>query len=378
MSTSSLRNRIQLVLLAVVLVGSGLRAYQLALATAKPRDAEVPSGDFVVNGLAVSAVSLDMDVVWEDKDVPWQLPIRNRTANTVHIKDFVVSCGCVTIEPRSLSIAAGETATLQLRFDVTHRAPVEIGLDRRQFHQELRPVFRDIGVSRSGWLMRGIVRSRVTLDTAFVQFGEEPVQDQPPASRKLVATVHVPAERLEATVDPPMATVEVIRRTSSPARFDLSVTPQPALPPGSFQGNLVLNLRSAGGERLPGLTVPVAGNVQPAVRALPARLLLGSKPLGQVAEATVVLQAPATSEYVVDHIETDSPDVHVEPVRVEGAPPGRAFRVTQQVTKEGDQTSTVRFVIRKSGRVPVPLTMDVCYRGEATNRPVEQGTRKQP
>jgi hypothetical protein len=49
-------------------------------------------------------------------------------------------------------------------------------------------------------------------------------------------------------------------------------------------------------------------------------------------------------------IETDSPDVTVTSLPVQGAPGARAYRVTQRISKPGDQSHTARFVCTKAGR----------------------------
>ena len=109
--------------------------------------------------------------------------------------------------------------------------------------------------------------------------------------------------------------------------------------------------------------------MQPEVRPLPAQVLFGSRPVGDKAEDFVVLQAPAGIDPVLERAEADSPDVHVEPIVVSGSPPGRTFRITQYVSKEGYQKSCVRFALRTAGRHPVEVAVDVSYTGFARRQP---------
>jgi hypothetical protein len=51
-----------------------------------------------------------------------------------------------------------------------------------------------------GWKLTGTVKSRVTLDSLAIYFGESPVEGQTPAPRTVIATTHLPAEGLTATV----------------------------------------------------------------------------------------------------------------------------------------------------------------------------------
>src|SRR5207248_1944653 len=119
-----------------------------------------------------------------------------------------------------------------------------------------------------------------------------------------------------------------------------------------------------GGDRQLGAVLPIAGHVQPEVRIIPARVLLGSRPISQVAEATVVLQIPPGEDWTLDHVEVDSPDLRVEVVRVNGVPEGRTYRLVQKVTKEGDQSSIARFVLRTGGQKLNRVETEVAYRGE--------------
>jgi hypothetical protein len=85
--------------------------------------------------------------------------------------------------------------------------------------------------------------------------------------------------------------------------------------------------------------------------------------VGQSAEAVVTLQAANESSVLIDHWETDSADTTVEAMQRPEFPKGRAFRVSQKVTKEGDHRTVVRFIMRTPGHSSETLTMEVFYRG---------------
>jgi len=97
---------------------------------------------------------------------------------------------------------------------------------------------------------------------------------------------------------------------------------------------------------------------------VPASLLLGVRRVGRVAEAAVVLQAPSAGRWKIDHTEVDSPDVSLEPVPG-GTRAATAFRVRVKISREGPQTSAVRFFIRRPGHDLEPVPMNVCYDGDA-------------
>jgi hypothetical protein len=203
------------------------------------------------------------------------------------------------------------------------------------------------------------------LNPLYVHFGEMAVHDQAPPRRKVVVTAHVPVDGLEAFPNPAIATVEVKRSKEDPSRFELTVAPLPTLPPGPFSCTVSVTIQEAGCGRCPAATFPVAGQMMPEVRPFPAKLLLGSGPIGSTVEGVVVLQAPPEAGVVVESIQIDSADVHLRPMAVEGMPGGRTYRVTQRVSEAGDHSSVVRFVIRKAGGPLQNATMEVWYRGEA-------------
>jgi hypothetical protein len=354
---------------AAVVVISCVGAYQLAVYLARPSGGlpqAVPDhpANIEIGGLVVATADLDLGDVWEDRAFSVALPVMNRTAEPIHVLDFTTSCSCTSVEPRSLDIPAGERRDVRLTIDLTRRGPAEMGAPERTFQVEANPVIRGTPVARSGWPLHGVVHSRVTFDPLFLHFGASAVSDQPPPTRTVHARVHVPCRTLRAEVKPPLGTVEVSRVDGEQDRFDVRVAPLPSLAPGSFQFEVVVDVVSSDGEPLPGAVIPVAGAMQPEVRALPARLFLGAKPVGKEAEAEGVLQVPDGAEWVVDHIETDSPDLSVETAKAPGLPNRRAFLVRAQVTKEGDGKSLVRFFVRKPGRELTPLTMEVNFHGE--------------
>src|SRR5258708_30912428 len=148
-----------------------------------------------------------MSEVWEEKSVPWRLGVRNQTGASIEIRDFVTSCGCMVVEPRQLTIPAGETATLELTFDLTHRLLSEAGQDQRPFEVAISPILAHGSIRGHAWRVHGVIKSRVTLDSPTVHFGERPILGHPPVVRKVRATVHIPNEGLEVIVDPKAATV---------------------------------------------------------------------------------------------------------------------------------------------------------------------------
>jgi hypothetical protein len=368
----------RLFLLLVFLSVSFIAAWWGAVVGRQAREASVkplPAVE-VIAGLAVAKADLNMGEVWEEKEVAWRLPIRNQTGTSIAIRNFGTDCGCTLVEPRSLTIPAGTTATLNLTFDLTHRLLQDMGQERRPFAISLHPILARGRPRGPGWQVHGTVKSRVTLDTLAVDFGERPVHGKPSVARKVLAAVHVPVESIEVKLNSAIATALVARRKGSGAQFEIAIKPNPDLSPGTVLTQAEINVRTPTGERLRGATLPVSGHMQPEVRVLPARVLLEGKAIGESAEAIITLQG---EEPKVDHIETDSPGLLVEPVEIATSLKGRTYRVRQKVEKLGDQTSIARFVLRKRDQTLVTMQVEVCYRGERakTDRSLTT-TRKQP
>ncbi len=333
-------------------------------AWSKAPPSEPPPDFHEIKGLVVKQRDLDLGTVWEDDNLHYRLPIENPTDSDIRVVDFVPSCWCLDITPRSLLIPAGQTKVVDVALDLSHRAPGEIGLVEREFGEEITPVFDKGKYHGHGWRLHGISKSRLTLDTLSVDFGEAPVRGQSPVPRKVLARVHVPVDHVEVTTEPTIAIAKIEHHKNHPNIFELSISWNPALPVGQFKTQARIEVISPAGERLRGATLPISVRMQPEVRLLPSRLILGSKPIGEKLEAVVVVQAPAQATIAFDHIETDSRDLHVEPVAVEGVSAGRAYKITQIVRKEGDQTSNVKFFIKAEKKPTTPMEMQVCYRGE--------------
>jgi len=335
------------------------------LAAERRRGRRGAPAEYECDGLTVSAADLDLGEVWNISEFIRDLAIRNKTGADKKIEDFATSCFCTAVEPRRLTIPAGGAATVHVRIDPNHRSPDEANLAARPFAVEIKPI-QDVSLPhRAGWTMHGLFKSRVTLNVLTVHFGQDVAQGAPPPTRTVLATVHMPFQRLAARLEPPsIGTVDVGRDAVKPDRAEIRITPSNTLPTGPFKGAVVVDVVDMDGNALPGATLPVAGDVQPGARLLPARVILGAHPVGTAAETVVVLQAPADAAWTVDRIETDSADIFVEATTAEGIPTGRAFRVRQKAAREGNQTDTVRFVVRKGGGPPITLPMEVTCLGE--------------
>jgi hypothetical protein len=323
--------------------------------------------DEVIHGLAVPRDSLDLGEIWEAKEFKCLVPLQNTTSGPIHIKQFLVSCNCSSVSPREMTIAAGETADITLRIDLTHRLPKEIGRPLREFAVDVQPIVNAPTKQSGLWRVHGHVKSRITLDTDYLQFGESPVFGEAPVIRRVVARTHVPTQGLLVEVKPAFVNVRVERRGDN--RFDLFISPDKELRPGRFLTELGIDLVLPTGQTMPGVSLPIAGTLQRALRILPAQIFLGSHPIGSTAEAFAVLQLPANTTASVQRIESSSEDLTVVPAAVEELAAGRAFRISGRIRNGGDQTGTLRFIVRNADGHLDEVTVEVAYRGVGPGTP---------
>jgi hypothetical protein len=321
----------------------------------------------IVEGLSVDPAALDLGEVWEDDAYVHTLLIRNDNPSPVEVTRFFVSCGCAGVEPQSVSLAPGQTAEVHLKLDFARRTLNDLGRASRPFSVSVGPLLKSSGtmMPSGGWELRAVIKSRVTLDKLSLHFGDEPIQNASPLTRKVHATVHVPDTSLRVSAADNAVSWKIDPHADRPDEFDVAVSTNAAvLKAGPFKTTLNIDVVTTEGDVLPGVKLPIAGTVRPEVRPVPASILLGVRRLGQVAEATVALQMPPGEQWDVERMEVDSPDVKIEPVMAD-ARSGKAYRVRVQVSKEGPQVSEVRFFVRKPGREVAPVAMAVSYDGDA-------------
>lgn len=324
-------------------------------------DREPPPSILEVNSLTAISKNLALGEVWEQKDFAYDLPIRNPSKSEVQVVDVRTSCGCTDVEPRRMRIPAEADATLRVGIDLFHRDRSEIGQALRPFAVEVTPITNQLGTGKSGWRLAGVIRSRVTLDVLNIHFGEEAIHAQKPAVRRVLATAHVPLRDLQVELAPPIGQATVVSRTEN--RFVIEIAVSPALNIGPFSGEMIVTGVDQEGTPRRAAILPIAGVMQPEIRMLPASVTLTPQPVGTVAEATLVLQAPESAEPVVHQVETSTSDLSVVAVEVPGIPKGRAFRISQRVTAFGDMMSGAVFVVRVGQNPEQRVKVDIRVHG---------------
>jgi hypothetical protein len=309
---------------------------------------------------------MDFGEVWEQKSFTHEFFVRNNTSAAFPV-NFGVSCDCLDVEPHTLKLTSGESRPIRVSFDLTSRQGHQRGMPLREVRYAIRPYRADQpnGDTGPAFVLSGRVRSRVTLDTLRADFADMLIAGQSNEPLRIAAALHVPADRVEADVAAPHLFRAEIVRTGDGPTFAILLHPAPDMPPGKFRTELVVTV-VVGGARTAAGWLPVVGDVQPEVRPLPARVWLGSKPVGDTLETVVALQrpGPADRRAVVERVETDAAHVAVDPTPEPLGTGALAYRVRVRVSGPGDHSETIRFVVRRHGRGPETVTTELNYRGE--------------
>jgi hypothetical protein len=175
-------------------------------------------------------------------------------------------------------------------------------------------------------------------------------------------------------VDSRIATVNVHEERKS--QFEIVVAPQATMCAGPFKTEMKINLILPDGQSLPAATLPVTGQTQAEIQAIPDRVFFGSRPIGTTWKAVVCLQARSKFEFAVERIVTEWPDVRVDNISLQGASPGQTFCVTQRIAMPGDQKSIIQFHLRKADSLSFVLPMEVSYRGEVVKEQAREERKK--
>jgi hypothetical protein len=348
------RKVLALAMLAIAVVA----AYWLGAAIKKPES----------SALVVSPEDLALGEVWETKDYRKTLRITNQGREDADILDFVTSCSCVQVEPRSLVIPAGAQREVCLKIDLTLRCRLDLGQAERAFEAGIAAVTRPKTASAtrndlSRWVIQGKIKSRVTFDPMQTEFWGC-VRGRKRAPVLVTAKVHVPFARFEVLADPALATVRVLREAEDRNTFRLEVSPSDRLPAGAFHFEVPAKIETTEGKSVDGSVLSVAGEMQEVVVPTPKTIWFGSACLGTRVTGWVTL-SPLDGDYtpeITGH-EVSGEGLTVEPLAVE-IKGGRAFKLEQEIRSEGQQCATVKFAVREQhGQSTLTIPVECHYYG---------------
>ena len=280
------------------------------------------------------------------------------------IERFTNSCNCTAIEPKSLTIPAGERRSVTLTLDLTPRS--NDSASTRPFEMQIAAHLRD-GQHESApepWTIRGTVRSAIWVEPGPLRFGKPSHLQQPLAAQERKITALVPLQTVRADPESSNWRAQVTRPDPNSNFFTLSIFPDGPLPCGRFQFPVTLTPILPDGTALPSKNVPVEGEIRNDIQTTPAEVVLGVKDIGETVEEVLTLYSLTDRPFEVESIVVPS-ESNTEVRRGAKEAGGQSFIVRQRVTQVSGQTIFVRFAVRIGGEERVKVTVPVRYHGTA-------------
>lgn len=313
--------------------------------------------------LSVPRESLDFGEAWEDPQFAWRLPITNSSANDVAIHGFQSSsCGCVVVDPRSLVIRAGETATVRVTLDLTRTATSPAQGDAvRSFEAHILPEVEGIVAKHAPWKVHGRVRIPFILSARSVDFGDSLMQGRMFVSKSIQLKPLIPLANVSADCDPALATVAT---TETSGEYSVVITPSESLRPGRFEFPVKVQAATPDGATV-AARLSVSGTVLGHFHFVPEILVVGAKQLGDAVEETVVLQSRTGTGFQVIRVHEPSEHVKVESLGKDENSV-QQFRVSVVVSEPGNYSGTIRVQVRRESRSDSEeIVLPLSYFGKA-------------
>jgi hypothetical protein len=301
---------------------------------------------------------------WETKDFKWQFFIKNRGSSDVSISRFEMSCSCLSIDPKSVVITAGEQKGVQVNLDLHNKGALNTHKD---FSAEIWPLLSGSSGSTRGhpWRISGRVRKLLSVEPS-VDFGSHSELAQPLPSRSLYISASVPLTRLSASCD--SAFFNVMTKPVGPdrKRFELNVAPTCKLPVGTFR--FVVQLSGSGFEmgESGDHEIKVTGDVQSDIQITPPKVLFGAKPVGYKSEDYLTAYSISRSNVRLLDISVTGDGLSAQPIK---ATDNSVIHVKQDIVGLGKCVNQVKVLISSSEKETREVIVPVEYYGISTGEP---------
>lgn len=306
------------------------------------------------------AAQLDFGEVWEDDKFRWTIPVTNEGQESVTIKDFVSTCTCSGIEPRSLVIPAGETRDVRVTLDLRPTKDVRFDLAPFRFAIDVVP---HLEAGKAKWNLRGKVRPAVRFNRPVVDFGLRSEWAAPwPAQRVAVLAAPEVAE-LTASSGNPAFQAEVMRSSEKKGRFELVVRPGKELPCENYTFEVLVTPKLSDGKALGPQRVAVRGSVVRDIYASTPQVVFGARPVGETAEETLTLSSHVGQAFRVVRVVSSLIGLQVTECAKTSSPTNPAYLLRQRITSAGEQAGTVTFSCRTADDRLAEVVFAVSYHG---------------
>jgi hypothetical protein len=337
------------VLAVIVLSGVALWRGEAAAAGASP--------------LYIAPEDLEFGAVWANAQIDRAVQVTNVSEAPVHVRDIRMGCSCISVSPKSFSLAPGSSERVHLHLNASvnpligKSTTIDASID-------LVPLVDANGAVRqlSPWRVTASIQKAVSVSATKVDFGASVPVKGPYATKEIEVACAVPLKRLDATTEAPFIDVDVVQYGDDPQRYRILVKPADDAGEGPLTSAVHVSPVLENGETAPKLSLSIEGAIAGDMRVLPKDITLGAARLHEERTATVTLQSVNHSpiDVIPDHTSHD--DITVVSKSLDGN--AAIIRIAVPISGEGMQHLNLRLRVTQNGRSRV-LTIPVTYYGRA-------------
>ncbi|APZ93696.1 hypothetical protein [Fuerstiella marisgermanici] len=227
--------------------------------------------------LDISPVDLNLGEVWLQKELPFELTVRNTSRRPVKVIDFSASCNCTNLSPTEFTVPASGSTVVRGVIDLT-RSVADLKAARSGFSVTLSAETTRRSSATLKWPLRGTALRVLDVSPSSIDLlgGNEVVQDtwSPTVEVKILPQMDL------VDVKPEWNAGEADVEFEGPdwgGEYVLRYTPRTNLAVGDIDTRINLRSKLADGSPGPEIEIPVQGVVVPPVRLSPAKVAI-SKP----------------------------------------------------------------------------------------------------
>jgi hypothetical protein len=231
----------------------------------------------------VVASDLDLGTIWASETHRHTITVRNPNSQPLVITEITSSCGCTSNEPKSLTLAAGESKTISLVLNLSgNRMP-----SMEEWPVEMTLMFRindEFGKGTVPIVLSGRARRRVTMMTDGILFKEKVYVGRNPPSQAMEFSIRdggtpvVQAEGIETKID-----------SIGGTNYRLTMKAPGIRSVGDFTIHVRINSKQADDRIAEGIVFPLSGTISETSAVLPAYVSLGSLVAGESRDESVAL-----------------------------------------------------------------------------------------
>lgn len=345
-------------LLAVLVAAAGGHLLARQFSTPSPTASSIPPPI-----LTVPESDLAFGEVWDG--VPFERAIRvtNRGTSRVAISRWSISCNCVGVEPARLTLAAGETAMVKVRMQLSSTDGSVDGASKRggamPAAQSLSPVIEGLDSPPPRWTLTGTVKPRWRFEAGLVDFGTESREGGPTVHRRFFIETFVPCDDITCEVRSSPVAAKATPVFGQPGRWLAEMSVSPEVPIGSLNGSVVFRFVTPHAPVTTMQQVQVVGTKEGDIVAMPRALVFPVVRPDEPAEAYICLSSRTGRAFDAAYSSGDGDPLSVERASELDGNGIRVFRVRTASSSSRERNSTIRFTARVPGRPDAVVSVAV-------------------